>query len=61
MKVLEGVFALNNKPMPPSSLVFHKHDILNVIPAGNWFEELFVGDLISRANAMIDIIDWICK
>ncbi len=60
-KVLEGVFALNNKPMPPSSLVFHKHDILNVIPAGNWFEELFVGDLISRANAMIDIIDWICK
>lgn len=58
-KVLEGVWAINNKPMPPSSLVFYKYDVLTKTPFENWFEDLFIGNDISRANAMIDIIDWI--
>lgn len=60
-KLLEGVWAINNKPMPPSSLVFHKHDTLKIVPSDNWFDDLFVGDIVSRANTMIHIIDWICE
>ena len=29
-KVLEGVWAINNKPIPPSSLTFNTHNILNL-------------------------------
>lgn len=60
-KVLEGVWAVNSKPMPPSSLVFNKHDTLKTVPSVNWFEDLLIGDIHSRGNTMIDIIDWICK
>lgn len=34
-KVLEGVWAINNKPIPPSSLVFNKHNILKIITCAN--------------------------
>lgn len=60
-KVLEGVWAVNSKPMPPSSLVFNKHDTLKMVPSVNWFEDLLIGDIHSRSNTMIDIIDWICE
>ncbi len=59
-KVLEGVWARNNKPMPPSSLAFAKHGDLKHIPYDNWFNGLLMGDCISRARAMLDIIDWVC-
>ncbi len=59
-KALEGVWARNNKPMPPSSLVFAKHGELKLIPYDDWFNSLLTGDCISRAKAMIDIIDWVC-
>lgn len=59
-KVLEGVWAVNNKPIPPSSLVFNTHNILS-LPLDNWFENLFVEDTLSRANTMIKIIDIICE
>lgn len=60
-EILEGVWAVNNMPMPPSSLVFNNHDTLKTVPSHNWFDNLFVGDILSRANIMIDIIDWICE
>ncbi len=60
-KVLEGVWAMNNKPMPPSSLTFAKYNDLEYIPFDNWFNDLLIGDGISRARAMIKIIDWICN
>lgn len=59
-KVLEGVWAINNKPIPPSSLTFNTHNILS-FPLDNWFEDLFVEDILSRANTMIKIIDIICR
>ena len=59
-KVLEGVWAINNKPIPPSSLVFNTHNILS-LPLDNWFENLFVENILSRANTMIKIIDIICE
>ena len=59
-KVLEGVWAINNKPIPPSSLAFSTYSVLS-LPLDNWFEGLFVEDTLSRANTMITIIDIICK
>ena len=59
-KVLEGVWAKNNKPMPPSSIAFVKNNELSCVPCDNWLSELLVGDNLSRANYMIDTIDWIC-
>lgn len=60
-KLLEGVWAVNNKPMPPTNLVFYKHGVLSKTPFENWFKKLLIGDDISRANTMIDIINWICE
>lgn len=59
-KVLEGVWTKNNKPVPPSSIAFVKNNELNCVPCDNWFNKLLVGDNLSRANVMIDTIDWIC-
>lgn len=60
-KVLEGIWAVNNKPMPPSSLAFLTQDTLSVIPYENWFTDLLIGDTISRGNSMLKIIEWICS
>lgn len=60
-KVLEGVWATNNKPMPPSSIAFNKYNTLENMPSENWFDNLFVGDIISRANVMINVIVWISE
>ena len=59
-KVLEGVWAINNKPMPPSSIVYNTYNKLE-FPLESWFEGLFVGDTFSRADTMIKIIDIICE
>ncbi len=59
-KVLEDVFARNDKPMPPSSLAFAKHSELKYIPYDNWFNCLLTGDCISKAKSMLGIIDWVC-
>lgn len=59
-KVLEGVWAINDKPIPPSSLSFNTYNTLQ-IPLTNWFEDLFVEDILIRANTMIKLIDIICK
>lgn len=58
-KVLEGVWAVNNKPMPPSSLAYNTYNKLD-LPLENWFEKLFVGDVFARAETMIKVIDIIC-
>ena len=60
-KVLEGVWAKNNKPMPPSSLAYAKHDELTDAPWEDWFDDLLTGNIGSRANAMMKLIDWICE
>lgn len=60
-KLLEGVWAKNNKPMPPSSLAFAKHNELSQLPFDSWFEKLMLGDVLSKAYTMIRIIDWICE
>ena len=58
-EVLKGVWAVNDKPMPPSSIAFAFYHSLAVVPFDKWFESLFDKDINSRAESMIRIIDWI--
>ena len=60
-EVLKGVWAVNDKPMPPSSIAFAFHHSLAVAPFDKWFESLFDKDINSRAESMIRIIDWIMQ
>lgn len=57
-KVLESVWAINDKPMPPSSLAFFCHTVLEKVPCENWFAKLLTGDENTRARFMIKVIDW---
>lgn len=57
-EVLEGVWAVNNKPMPPSGLAFFCHKELEKVPCENWFVKLLTGEAVTRARFMIKVIDW---
>ncbi len=58
-KIIEAIYAINDKPVPPSSAVIRLCDKLENIPYKNWFETLFIGNDNSKVNAMINIIEWI--
>lgn len=60
-KVLEGIWAVNNKPMPPSSLAFANYKKLENIPYENWFEKILSDDIMSRGYSMYKIITWIIE
>lgn len=57
-KVLEGIWIINRKPMPPSSSVLRFYNELPQIPDENWFEKLFSKSCID-AVFLIHTIDWI--
>jgi predicted nucleotidyltransferase len=57
-KVLEGMWAVNNKPMPPSSWAYRHYTELRITPYSNWFECLF-SDNINHGTVMLQIIDWL--
>ena len=58
-KVLEGIWAINNKPVPPTSSLYRSFKNLKNIPFDGWFEKLMIGAAESRAKTMIEAIDWI--
>ena len=58
-KVLEGVWAVNKMPIPPSSSLYRRYSKLKLIPCQKWFEKLMIGSVKNRGNTMIEIIDWI--
>ena len=58
-KIIEAVWAVNNKPVPPTSSVMKFKNELSAFPYPDWFEKLFYGSEKSRTEAMIEIIDWI--
>lgn len=60
-KVLEGVWAVNKMPIPPSSSLYRRYSKLKVIPCQEWFEKLLIGSAENRGSTMIEIIDWILK
>ncbi|MDF2539410.1 MAG: hypothetical protein K0S76_2431 [Herbinix sp.] len=57
-KVLEGIWMVNRKPMPPSASVLRFHKELSKKPCENWFEKLFTGNGVD-AFFLLEIIDWI--
>lgn len=59
--VLEGIWAVNQKPVPPSGSLYRRYSQLEIIPFENWFEGLLTGDTESKGRIMIECIDWILK
>ena len=60
-KVLEAIWAVNQKPIPPASSLYRRYKELELIPSQNWFEGLLIGDPEHRGQIMIESIDWILK
>lgn len=60
-KVLEGIWAVNQKPIPPSSSLYRRYKDLKNVPYPHWFENLLTGSAENRGKAIIEIIDWILK
>jgi len=57
-KVIEALWAVNSKPVPPSGSVVQFLGGLSTVPFDDWFARLFAGDDDARANSMLQIIDW---
>jgi len=55
-KILEAVWAVNNKPMPPAGTAYRKRGELLTVPCENWFEKLFSEDCCGAAEEMIDFL-----
>jgi predicted nucleotidyltransferase len=58
-KVIESVWSVNNKPVPPSGSVIKFITQLSLIPYDKWFDQLFLGSDIEKARNMLAIIDWV--
>lgn len=57
-KLLEGLFAINNKPMPPSSLTYYLSKDMH-IELDDWFTKLLIGNVLDKTDSMIKLIDFI--
>ncbi len=55
-KVLEAMWAVNNKPMPPAGTAYRKRGELQTVPCENWFEKLFSEDCCSTMSEIIDFL-----
>lgn len=58
-KLLEGIWAVNKKPMPPSSTVYRNYCYLKQTPYEEWFSEMFSENINIRTTAMLTNIDWV--
>ncbi|MDF2586664.1 MAG: hypothetical protein K0S41_505 [Anaerocolumna sp.] len=58
-KIIEAIWAVNNIPIPPSSTVIRNRSDLIIIPSNDWFEDLFYGEDMTKANTMLYIINWV--
>lgn len=60
-KVLEGIWAVNDRPMPPGgSVSAHLADLsLQPPPVADWFARLFLGDTSARIKTALDLIGWL--
>lgn len=58
-KVLEGIWAANQRPIPPSSSLYRRYRDLEFFPCMDWFEGLLLGNIESRGEMMLKCIDWI--
>lgn len=60
-KIMEGVWAVNDRPMPPSGGVSaHLADLSShPPPVADWFARLFLGDTSARIETALDLIGWL--
>ncbi len=62
-KVLEGLWALSDKPVPPAGAVWAHLPDLRAVPEGLEvsLRELFEGAPSGRAQVMLELIDWLLE
>jgi hypothetical protein len=58
-KIIEAVWAVNDKPIPPISRVIIELPNLKRVPDPKWFEGLFCELTELRAKNMLSIISWV--
>lgn len=59
LKLIEAIWAANNKPLPPSGSLIKFLGELTLIPDELWFEKLFSGKDSDRTDHMLGNIDWV--
>jgi hypothetical protein len=60
-KILEGIWAANDRPVPPCGAVWAHIKDLSKTPAyiEAWLQRLFVGNADDRIETAVEIMDWI--
>ena len=56
--LLEAIWAINDRPMPPTATVYRLYPQLEQVPFPGWFEALFHEDNAKRLEATRQIIAW---
>ncbi|EJS68683.1 DNA polymerase subunit beta [Bacillus cereus] len=59
--LLEGIWAVNNKPVPPAGSVLKYIETLSKVPTnfGEFINKLFLGDTTKRISSAVFLIEWI--
>ncbi len=55
-KILEALWAVNDKPTPPAGTAYRKRGELRTVPCENWFEKLFSEECCGAAAEIIDFL-----
>ena len=55
-KILEALWAVNDKPTPPAGTAYRKKGELRTVPCENWFEKLFSEDCCGAVSEIIDFL-----
>ena len=59
--LLEGIWAINNKPVPPAGSVLKYIKTLSIVPVNfeDYINRLFLGNTKDRIKAAIELIEWV--
>ncbi|MED3397916.1 nucleotidyltransferase domain-containing protein [Bacillus wiedmannii] len=59
--LLEGIWAINNKPTPPAGSALKYIKTLSIVPTNfeDYINRLFLGDTKDRIKAAIELIEWV--
>ncbi|OBZ54482.1 DNA polymerase subunit beta, partial [Bacillus cereus] len=59
--LLDGIWAVNNKPIPPAGSVLKYIETLSKVPTHfeGFINKLFLGDTTERTSAAIFLIEWV--
>ncbi|MBG9718973.1 nucleotidyltransferase domain-containing protein [Bacillus mycoides] len=59
--LLEGIWAINNKPVPPAGSVLKYIETLSKVPTNfaGFINKLFLGDTTERISSAIFLIEWV--